>query len=82
MVIFQKFTKRHLAQSNISLNDDSYDIPQDDSTKEEILQFITDNKLNNYITINFYGNGKNRKFDDSHICRLFKHILETLINIS
>ena len=64
---FSEIYKEALAQSNISLSDDRYDIPQDDLIKEEILKFITDNKLNNFITINFYGNGKNRKFDDSHI---------------
>ena len=74
---FSEIYKEALAQSNISLNDDSYDIPQDDSTKEEILQFITDNKLNNYITINFYGNGKNRKFDDAHIIDYLTYIRDS-----
>ena len=74
---FSEIYKEALAKSNISLSDDSYDIPQDDSTKEEILQFITDNKLNNYITINFYGNGKNRKFDDSHIVDYLTYIRDS-----
>ena len=56
---FSEIYKEAKAQSNISLSDDHNDIPQDDLIKEEILQFITDNKLNNFITINFYGNGKN-----------------------
>ena len=42
---FSEIYKEALAQSNISLSDDSYDIPQDGSTKEEILQFITDNPV-------------------------------------
>ena len=71
---FSEIYKEALAQSNISLSDDSYDIPQDDLIKEEILQFITDNKLNNFITINFYGNGKDRKFDDTHIVDYLTYI--------
>ena len=74
---FSEIYKEALAQSNISLSDDRYDIPQDDLIKEEILQFITDNKLNNFITINFYGNGKNRKFDDSHIVDYLTYIRDS-----
>ena len=71
---FSEIYKEALAKSNINLSDDSYDIPQDDLIKEEILQFITDNKLNNFIAINFYGNGKNRKFDDAHIIDYLTYI--------
>ena len=74
---FSEIYKEALAQSNISLSDDRYDIPQDDLIKEEILKFITDNKLNNFITINFYGNGKNRKFDDSHIVDYLTYIRDS-----
>ena len=48
---FSEIYKEALAQSNISLSDDRYDIPQDDLIKEEILQFITDNKLNRLFNI-------------------------------
>ncbi|PRI92498.1 hypothetical protein BV027_00183 [Haemophilus influenzae] len=71
---FSEVYKEALAQSNINFSDDSYDIPQDDSTKEEIIQFISDNKLNNFITINFYGAGKNRKFNDTHIIDYLAYI--------
>ena len=45
--------------------------------KEEILQFITDNKLNNYITIKLLWNGKNRKFDDAHIVDYLTYIRDS-----
>lgn len=63
-----------LEKIGISVEDKSYDIPSNRDAEKEICRFIDDNQLDSFITINFYGNGKNRKIDDKNIVEYLEHL--------
>ncbi|WP_109078861.1 glycosyltransferase family 9 protein [Aggregatibacter kilianii] len=56
---------------NINLD---YDIPNYSNKKEDIANFIQENKLDKCIAINFFGAAGSRKFTAQNICRFIEKL--------
>ncbi|WP_439290983.1 glycosyltransferase family 9 protein [Lonepinella koalarum] len=51
-----------------------YDIPFNPLANTETIDFIQKNKLERFITLNFFGNGSARQFDDKHIVAILEYL--------
>lgn len=64
---FAEIYQQALALCGFNNIDTSYDIPAISPYHENIQQFLTQNNLNRYIVINFFGAANSRKFNERNI---------------
>ncbi|QPB41861.1 glycosyltransferase family 9 protein [Rodentibacter haemolyticus] len=63
-----------LEKINIPCQDNSYDIPCNKKAENKIKRFLQSNNIKDYIALNFFGAGKNRKFSDENILNWIEYI--------
>ncbi|HHE3601044.1 TPA: glycosyltransferase family 9 protein [Pasteurella multocida] len=64
---FSELYKLALEETNITIQDMTYDVPFDAQSAVEIDKFLQENQLEKYIAINFYGASRSRKFNKENI---------------
>lgn len=73
---FAKIYQNALTRLNIDVQDATYDVPYDEKSAVEIQQYLEENKLENYIALNFYGSAKIKKVNDENIKKYLSYISE------
>lgn len=76
---FSELYQLALEKANIPVKDISYDVPFDNQSATEIAQFLRENRLQNYIAINFHGASSSRRFNNENI-KAFLSRISTITN--
>lgn len=51
-----------------------YDVPMEEQSENDIIQFLQEKHLSNYMVVNFFGAGSARRFDDNSMQRLLDYL--------
>lgn len=71
---FSRLYQRVLEKLGISDINTQYDVPENHGAKLEILNFLSENQLKNYVAINFFGASNSRKVSDENIIKYIEHL--------
>lgn len=63
-----------LEKIGITVDDIRYDVPCNIELEKEVNDFLVENKVSDFITINFYGAGKNRRVNDINIVKYLDYL--------
>lgn len=73
---FSELYKLALEKVNIPVQDMTYDVPFDEQSAVEISQFLTENALQGYIAVNFYGAARIKKVNDENIKKYLSYLTQ------
>ncbi|QLB14465.1 heptosyltransferase [Mannheimia granulomatis] len=71
---FSEIYKTALEMVGFKVDDDSYDIPFDQTSQDEIMTYLDKNEIRNYIAINFFGAANSRKVSYDNIIRYIEYL--------
>lgn len=71
---FSEIYKIALEKLGFSVQDMAYDVPYNESAKQEIDCYLKENSLSNYIAINFYGAARAKKVSDGNIPKYIEYL--------
>ncbi|MFZ7317115.1 glycosyltransferase family 9 protein, partial [Avibacterium avium] len=71
---FSEIYKIALEKAGISVRNIQYDVPFRQKESDEIQKFLDENRLGNYIAINFYGAARIKKVTDENIPRYLSYL--------
>ena len=74
---FSKIYQQSLELAGITNVDTTYDIPDDEKSAVEIHNFLQENNISNYITVNFFGAYRAKKVNNENIKRYLRYLTET-----
>lgn len=73
---FSELYQAALAKAGITYSNTSYDLPIDQNAEIEINTFLQENKIKNYIAINFYGAARVKKVNNENIKRYLDYLIK------
>lgn len=74
---FSKIYQQSLELAGITNVDTTYDIPYDEKSAVEIQNFLQENNISDYITVNFFGAYRAKKVNNENIKRYLRYLTET-----
>lgn len=73
---FSKIYQQSLELAGITNVDTTYDIPYDEKSAVEIQNFLQENNISDYITVNFFGAYRAKKVNNKNIKLYLKYLTE------
>lgn len=73
---FSELYQLALEKIGITVDNTQYDIPLNSISQQEIISFLHENKLSGYLTLNFYGAARSRKFEDHNAEKMIRYLQE------
>lgn len=71
---FSEIYRQALEKVGIPVKSMQYDVPFSKKERNDILQFLQKNQIQNYFAINFYGASSSRKFSDENVRKMLRYL--------